>query len=198
VFRRILPLVGIIAGFALVSSSPATQGGNACQLGSGQVTKTGAILVQGTSQTTFKYSSALSCNGSEPETGGTLSAGMPVTIGGVAYQAPDIPYYGGSCLAPSVNSGTFLIQWNNGKVSALALRTNDGVLLPGTFNDGSMTLTSVGVDALGHHTTLSVPLAYGNDPVGGVFSMTPDANCVTANTGSDYPVTGFIGHGNQS
>lgn len=198
--KKILLLCSIAASaLALVPAANAGQGIGACQLdGTANFSKG-----LGTTAQDFNYDfggTLSNCNGTFAEKGGKVSAGQPIVIGGVAYQPLDQPKGNGSC-ASSTTSGTAFVAWDNGTFSAIGYDTSGAaaaVALTGSFKSGSVTLTSVGVDANGNHTQTTVPLAYGGDYSGGPLAFEPpDPTACTAATGvTTAGIQGLIGHGN--
>jgi hypothetical protein len=197
--KKIMLLGGVVAAAAVLAPSAiAGQGVGGCQLdGNANFAKP---LTTSSVTTTYDFKGTLSnCQGSFSDKGGTVSAGQPITIGGVAYQPIDHPTLTGGC-TNSDTSGTGFIDWGNGKYSVISYSTKGAaaaVALTGTFKSGSVTLTSVGTDASGNHTTITEPLAYGGDYTGGPLAFQPaDPTACNGAGVATAGIHGFIGHGN--
>lgn len=197
--KKIMLLGGVLAtALVLAPTAVAGQGIGGCELdGTANFAKP---LTTNSVTTSYDFNGTLStCNGSYPETGGTVEAGQTITIGGVAYQSLGAPSLTGGC-TNSTTSGLAFVAWNNGKYSEISYSTTGAaaaVGLTGNFKSGSLTLTSVAVDANGNHTTISVPLAYGGDYAGGALAFEPaDPTACNGAGVSTAGIQGFIGHGN--
>lgn len=202
--RRILPLVGILAGaFVLAPSALAGQGIGACVLdGTADFSKGLNTTAQA-----FNYSfggTLSNCNGSFSDKTGTVSAGKTITIGGVAYSPLDNPTGNGSCTS-STTAGTAFIAWDTaGKYSAISYTTTGyaaAVALTGSFKSGTVTLSSVATDPLTGlpASTLTVPLSYGGDYTGGPVAFEPpDPTACTGAGVTTAGIQGIIGHGNYA
>jgi hypothetical protein len=200
--RRIALLCGVGALVALAApGAQAGQGVGACQLdGTADFSKGLSTTAQ---DFTYSFAGTLaSCQGTFAEKAGTVSAGRTIRIGSVDYQPIDTPKGNGSC-ASSTTSGTALVQWDNGKLSAIAYATKGvaaAVALTGTFSAGTVTLTRVTPDpADATHTTDTFALAYGGDYAGGPLAFEPPDPSLCATTGvKTAGIGGAIGHGNYA
>lgn len=200
--RRILPLVGILAGaFVLAPSALAGQGIGACQLDGNADFVTPLTTTSVT--TAYSFSGGLTnCTGSFSDKTGTVSAGKPITIGGIAYKPLDTPSLTGGC-ASSTTKGTAFVDWGAGKYSAISYSTTGAaaaVALQGTFKSGTATLTSVANDSLTGLpvSVIQVPLSYGGDYSGGPLAFQP-ASPTDCQTGvKSAGIHGAIGHGNYA
>jgi hypothetical protein len=190
----------LASALAFAPSALAGQGVGGCQLdGNADFVKP---LTTTSVTTAYSFSGALTnCVGTFSDKSGTVSAGKPITIGGVAYQPLDTPSLTGGC-TNSTTSGTAFVDWGAGKFSAITYSTTGAaaaVALTGTFKSGSVTLTSVAVDANGNHTTLAVPLAYGGDYSGGPLAFQPaDPTACNGAGVATAGIHGVIGHGNYA
>lgn len=195
--KRSLLLAGAVAGVVACTPAYAGQGVGGCTL-DGDASFAKPLSVASVT-TTYSFSGTLSnCQGTFAEKGGTVSAGVPVTIGGVQYQPVDSPSLTGGC-ANSDTAGTAVVLWDNGKVSVISYTTKGAaaaVALTGTFKS-AQTFTSVATDANGTHTTIAPPLAYGGDHAGGPLAFEPPdpTACNGAGVGT-AGIQGVIGHGN--
>lgn len=200
--RRILPLVGILAGaLVLAPSAFAGQGVGGCVLdGTADFSKGLTTTAQD-----FDYSFAgtlANCTGSFAEKGGTVSAGKPITLAGVAYRPVDQPVGNGSCTS-STTSGKAFVQWDTGKFSVIDYSTTGyaaAVALTGSFDAGSILLASVATDQAGQPlSTRTVALDYGGDYSGGPVAFEPPDPTACAGAGvTTAGIQGFIGHGNYA
>ena len=144
--RLSLALAGVVlaAGAAMVATSAnAAPGGGACQLSgtadfvTGPNTRAHAF--------TYGFAGTLSncqSNVSAPS-GGSISAGKTITIGGIAYKEPASTGTG-DCASNST-AGTAVVQWSDSTITLLDYSTTSaaaGVVLQATVKP-SMILTSV-------------------------------------------------------
>jgi hypothetical protein len=199
--KKTLLLGSFLAGaIAFAPSALAGQGVGGCQLdGNADFAKP---LTTTSATTAYSFKGALTnCTGTFSDKAGTVSAGKTITIGGVDYQPLDTPTLTGGC-TNSDTTGTGFIDWGGNKFSAISYSTKGAaaaVALTGTFKSGSVTLTSVGVDANGNHTTITVPLAYGGDYTGGPLAFQPaDPTACNGAGVATAGIHGFIGHGNYA
>ena len=213
--RRILPLGGILAGLlALAPAADAAQNFGSCALdglakltpglGANQPAPGGGGIDWGPAFN-YSFSGTLSdCQSMPPGAAaeGTISAGEQLTINGVKYRAPNTPSGNGGCTG-SHTDGISIIQWGDGKVSAVSYSTEGAaalVGLTGTFFD-KITLTRVDPDpvtGLEIRDTLT-GLAYAGDYAGGPLVFHPADPTQCNSTGvTDAPITGVIGHGNYA
>lgn len=201
-FRSILPLGGILAAaLAFAPAAHAGQGVGGCALDGNADFSKGL----GTTAQDFDYSftgTLSNCAGSFTETGGTVSAGKPIVIDGVAYRPLDQPTGNGSCTS-STTTGTAFVQWDGGTFSAIHYDTTGYaalVALTGTFNSDSVTLQSVAVDpATGQPaSTRTIALTHGDDYAGGPLAFEPPdpTACASATGVTTAGIQGVIGHGN--
>jgi hypothetical protein len=189
----------LTSALALVPSAIAGQGIGGCQL-DGTANFAKPLTAPGSVTTTYDFSGALTnCQGSFSDKGGTVSAGQPITVNGVQYQPLNAPSLTGGC-TNSDTSGKAFVDWGGGKYSVIDYTTKGAaaaVALTGTFEGGSASLTSVGVDANGNHTTISVPLAYGGDSTGGPLAFQPPDPTACNGAGvATAGIHGVIAHGN--
>lgn len=101
--------------------------------------------------TTYSFSGTLSgCLGTFPDTGGTVSAGQPIAIGGLTYQPVDTPTLSGGC-SNSDTSGAAFVDWGGGRYSVIDYSTTGAaalVALTGSFRSG---IGSAGIQGfIGH------------------------------------------------
>jgi hypothetical protein len=201
VIRRILPLGGIIA--AALVLAPATHAGQGI---GGCVLDGDADFSKGLTTTAqdFNYSFAgtlANCQGSFGDAGGTVSAGKPITIGGIAYKPISTPTGNGSCVS-STTSGDAFVDWGGGKYSVIEYDTTGAaaaVALTGSFKSGSQTLTSVATNPQTGQpvSVISVPLAYGDDYTGGPVAFEPPDPTACNGAGvTTAGIQGVLGHGN--
>ena len=144
----------------------------------------------------------VSVDGSGPAqaSGGTISAGEPLSINGIDYLPANVPSGNGGCTG-SHTDGISIVKWGDGTLSAVDYSTDGvaaGIGLTGTFLD-SITLTRKDVDANGQPIKDTFTnLKYGGDYTGGplVFHPADPTQCNGAAGVTTSPITGFIGHGN--
>jgi hypothetical protein len=218
VIRRILPLGGILAGLlALAPAAGAAQNFGMCSLdGLAKLTPglaanqpaPGSGGVDWGPGFSYSFSGTLSScqglSGAGPggPAGGTISAGEQITINGVKYLAPGKPSGNGGCTG-SHTSGTAIVKWDDGTLSAVDYTTEGAAAVVGLTGDflSSITLMRVDPDPV---TGLPVEdkfnnLAFGGDYAGGplVFHPADPTQCTGAGV-TEAPITGAIGHGNYS
>lgn len=191
----------LASALALAPSAMAGQGIGACQLDGNADFVT--PLTTASVTTAYSFSGALTnCTGSFSDKSGTVSAGKPITINGVAYQPLDTPSLTGGC-ASSTTNGTAFVDWGAGKFSAISYSTTGAaaaVALQGTFKSGTITLKSVATDPVTGQpaSSLSANLAYGGDYSGGPLAFQP-ASPTDCQTGvKTAGIHGAIGHGNYA
>jgi hypothetical protein len=200
--KRSLLVAGVVVGaVALVPVADAGQGVGGCQLDG--TANFGTGLGATAKNFTYDFAGKLSgCQGTFSDAAGNVSAGQPITIGGVAYRPLDQPTGNGGC-SNSDTSGTAFVDWGAGRYSVISYTTKGAaaaVALTGTFKSGSQTLTSVASDPItGAPTTIAVPLAYGGDSAGGPLAFEPpDPTACNTPTGvTQAGIQGVIGHGNS-
>ena len=145
--------VAVVGGAAVAAPSMASPGGGACQLDGQANFHPGPAL----SSAPFAYDfngTLTNCGDSTSgpaglgATTGTISAGQPITIGGVTYQEP-VPTGSGSC-GTGDTSGVAFVHWSDGTDTVIQYTTKSaaaGVYLDGTviasytFTSGTNTAT---------------------------------------------------------
>lgn len=215
--KKILLLGGIVAALAPASSASAASNFGGCALdgtakltpglGANQPAPGGSGTIPVNWGPAFKYSfhgdlsNCVGMSSGGPATGvtGKISAGENVTIGGKEYLPFNTPSGNGGCTG-SHTSGVSLIQWSDGKLSAVDYETDGAaalVGLQGSF-EPSITLTRVDKGPNGETlTTTFSNLAFAGDYTGGPLVFHPADPTKCNSTGvTEAPITGFIGHGN--
>src|SRR5436305_15214993 len=95
---KTLLLCSILAGaMALAPTAVAGQGIGGCQL-DGTANFAKPLTAPGSVTTSYDFSGTLTnCKGTYSETGGNVTAGQPIVIGGVTYQPLNSPSPTGGC-----------------------------------------------------------------------------------------------------
>jgi hypothetical protein len=129
-------------------------------------------------------------------TTGTISAGQPITIGGVQYVEPT-PGGTGSC-ATGTTVGTAIAQWSDGTSTVISYTTTSaaaGVVLQGNAVP-SIQLTSTD----GTQTTTITTTKYAGAGAAGVlaFEVTDPTQCTAAGGVTNAGIDGFTGLGSSS
>jgi hypothetical protein len=144
-----------------------------------------------------------SCNASPSQpapSGGTVTAGRQITVGGVTYQEPT-PTGNGSC-SSSTTSGLAIVQWNGGGLTIVNYTTSGAlaaVTLQGSVVD-SVTLPIVNPVVGGPTTgTLTTDTYKGYGSAGGLVFEPPDPTaCNTAAGVTTAGIQGQLGLGTSS
>jgi hypothetical protein len=127
---------------------------------------------------------------------GTISAGQPITIGGVTYQEPTATGTG-SC-ATGDTAGTAIVQWSDNTATVIKYTTKSvaaGVVLQGNAIP-SIVLTS----ADGTQTTTVTTSKYSGAGAAGVlaFEVADPTQCNTPGGVTSAGIDGVTGLGSQS
>jgi hypothetical protein len=201
--RRILLLGSMgVAALATAPAAMATPGGGVCQLdGSASFSKG-----LGTTPQDFQYSFSGTLSGCQSSpgqpavTGGDVSAGRTITIGGVTYQEP-IGTGNGSC-ASSTTAGTAFVQWAGGGLTIVSYSTTGAAALVGLTGSvlDSITLPVVNPAPGAPTTGTLTTTAFKGYSAGGPLAFEPPspADCSTPTGVTVAGIQGALGLGSQS
>lgn len=108
---------------------------------------------------------------------GTITAGRPLSIAGVAYEAPPAPVGSASCLFAGLSTGTAIVTWADNSVTVLSFNAKAGGLvytLEGSVVE-SILLTRVQRDAQGKpvRDLIKTSPRFATHKPAGVVALTP-------------------------
>lgn len=129
--RKKARLVGVLCVAAMVPGSAAVAAPDTAGCSLSGAAHFTAPLTTVSIPTSYSFHADLTnCSGSSATpAGGTVSAGEPLTIAGIAYRAPTAPSGNASCVFTTFTTGNAIIRWTGGDITVVGLSTTDVGLL---------------------------------------------------------------------